>query len=126
MFRFLSLVIIATAACAPETEPVDGMAAFQSQCAACHGANGQGMAVSDGVVAPDLTRISARNGGSYPADYVMSVIDGFNRGNHVSGVMPRFGDGDLGPIIMTEEDGNPVPVPAELLALSNYIETLQR
>ncbi|MBS1303129.1 cytochrome c [Loktanella sp. SALINAS62] len=127
MFRFLPFAVLALAACTPEQPPVNGKAAFEAKCAQCHGITGQdGVALAAGVTAPDLTRISARNGGTYPADYVMSVIDGFNRGQHVSGLMPKFGDGDLGPIIMTEEDGNPVPVPAELLALSNYIETLQR
>jgi hypothetical protein len=37
-----------------------------------------------------------------------------------------IGDGDLGPLVMTSQDGNPVPVPAELLALSNYLQLIQR
>jgi len=57
----------------------------------------------------------------------MSQIDGFTRGAHGGAdPMPHFGDGDLGPLVMTSEDGNPVPVPAELLALSNYLQLIQR
>ena len=57
---------------------------------------------------------------------VMSIIDGLDRGAHFSAAMPEFGAGDMGPLVMTDEDGNPVPVPADLLALADYLESLQR
>ncbi|RYH02301.1 c-type cytochrome [Salipiger sp. IMCC34102] len=129
MTRLALLSLIGLAACAPETPTYDGAQAFQAQCASCHGALGRGNGpLAEGLSpAPsDLTTLTRRFGGTYPADHVMTAIDGYNRGAHFSAAMPRFGDGDLGPMIMTEEDGNPMPIPAELLALSNYIETLQR
>ncbi|MFZ3581004.1 c-type cytochrome [Loktanella sp. DJP18] len=122
--------LLALAACAPEQKQIDGEAAFMAQCAGCHGASGRGdgpMAAGLPVAPPDLTLISARNGVTFPADRVMSQIDGFTRGSHGGAdPMPHFGDGDMGPLIMTAEDGNPVPVPAELLALSNYLRLIQR
>lgn len=71
---------------------------------------------------PDLTRISARNGGAFPRDYVMGAIDGFQRRDHFSGAMPAFGDADLGPLVAAP-DGTPVP--AMLLALAAYLEQIQ-
>ncbi len=130
--RFIILTgFVTLAGCAPDAPPaVDGQAAFMSQCAACHGADGRGggpAAAGLAVALPDLTTISARNGGTFPTDRVMSTIDGFNRDGHAGAdPMPHFGDGDMGPLIMTSEDGNPVPVPAELLALSNYLQSIQR
>jgi mono/diheme cytochrome c family protein len=122
--------LLALAACAPESESVDGEVAFMTQCSACHGRDARGggpMAANLPIAPPDLTLISARNGGNFPQDRVMSQIDGFTRGAHGrADPMPHFGDGDLGPLVMTAEDGNPMPVPAELLALSNYLRVIQR
>ncbi|MCF7698058.1 c-type cytochrome [Loktanella sp. M215] len=121
---------LALAACAPEQKQIDGEAAFMAQCSGCHGRDGRGagpMAAGLPKAPADLTTISARNGGTFPEAKVMSQIDGFNRGKHGGAdPMPHFGDGDLGPVVMTEDDGNPVPVPAELLALSNYLRLIQR
>ncbi|KAA9009899.1 c-type cytochrome [Histidinibacterium aquaticum] len=125
--------ILALAACAPE-QGVDlereGALAFAENCAACHGADARGggpLAEGLPVAPPDLTTLSARNGGTFPRDYVMSVIDGYRRGAHFSDAMPEFGAGDLGPTIMTEgPDGMGTPVPERLLALADYLEGLQQ
>ncbi len=52
---------------------------FRNYCAACHGVDG----VGDGTLAefltlsiPDLTKLTKRNAGSFPADKVMQMIDG--------------------------------------------------
>ena len=129
--RIIILIgLLGFAACAPEGNQIDGEAAFMAQCAGCHGAGGRGdgpAAAGLPVRPADLTTISARNGGSFPEDRVMSQIDGFNRGRHGGAdPMPHFGDGDMGPLVMTEDDGNPMPVPAELLALTNYLRLIQR
>ena len=50
--------------------------------------------------APDLTTLSARNGGIFPINYVMSTIDGFNRALHFSGAMPEFGANGMGDTIV--------------------------
>ena len=127
MQRFIILAVIALAACVEE--PVDGRTAYQADCAGCHGADARGdgpAAAGLAVAPPDLTQIAARNGGTFPRDRVMSTIDGLNRGAHFSAAMPEFGAGDMGETIMTEEDGLGMPVPARLLALTDYLESIQR
>lgn len=127
MRYFIILAALGLAACVEE--PVDGRMAFQADCAGCHGADarGNGPAASGLAIAPpDLTQIAARNGGTFPRDRVMSTIDGLNRSSHFSTAMPEFGAGDMGETIMVEEDGLGMPVPARLLVLTDYLESIQR
>ncbi|PWG15980.1 c-type cytochrome [Salibaculum griseiflavum] len=112
----------------PDTSVEAGKAAYQTECAACHGADGRGagdFGVELFTIPPDLTTLSAQNGGDFPRDYVMSVIDGYDRSHAFSAAMPEFGVLDLGPTVIVEEDGVGTPVPATLLALANYLETIQ-
>jgi mono/diheme cytochrome c family protein len=58
---------------------LSGAELFERFCAACHGSEARG----DGPVArglattpPDLTRISERNGGQFPAQAILETIDG--------------------------------------------------
>ena len=120
----------ATAACV-QTEPeISGQAAFMESCAGCHGTDARGAgAVGQTLdkVPPDLTGLSARNGGVFPRDYVMSTIDGLTRRPHFSPDMPEFGAGDMGDTTIVENaDGTGTPVPERLLALAEYLESLQR
>ena len=124
---FAALAVLA--ACNTEA-PVDGRMSFMADCAACHGPDARGggeFAAALPVAPPDLTGLSARNGGVFPRDAVMSTIDGYARGDHFSAAMPEFGAGDMGPLVIVEDgEGNGIPVPARLLALADYLETLQR
>jgi mono/diheme cytochrome c family protein len=130
------LMIVAAAlpvilvACAPQPETV-GKSLYQSYCTACHGPAGQG----DGPLAadldrpvPDLTQIAARNGGTFPTARVMNTIDGYTRVREGNVTMPEFGaDLQAGPLVMFDSgDGRPVPTPANLVALAEYLRTLQR
>ena len=127
MRKSIPIILCLVAACAPQDRP-DGRQAFLADCAACHGRDAKGngpAAVAMGVVAPDLTTLSARNGGVFPRDAVRSIIDGFERDPHFSSAMPEFGAGDMGDTVIVEEDGLPVPVPARLLELSDYLESIQ-
>ncbi|WP_255449617.1 c-type cytochrome [Shimia ponticola] len=113
------------AACSMTTETgLDadrGAQLYAQECAACHGADAKG-----GEIGPDLTGLSARNGGVFPRDFVMSTIDGYARGSGHANPMPIFGDGGMGPTVVVEtEDGQGTPVPAELLALTTFLETVQ-
>ena len=126
---FTGLALVALTGCGLEEPRPDGAKLFAADCAGCHGADAMGngpLTAGLAVPPPDLTGIAARNGGVFPRDYVMSIIDGLDRGAHFSAAMPEFGAGDMGPLVMTDEDGNPVPVPADLLALADYLESLQR
>jgi len=54
----------------PKVSPGDPQAMFSGYCAACHGLDGKGTGPAAAALkkAPaDLTKISARNGGTFPA-----------------------------------------------------------
>jgi mono/diheme cytochrome c family protein len=124
MLRILPVgALILAAACTPE-HSVSGRQAYEEDCAACHGMDAKGGG-SFGqqliTVPPDLTGLSARNGGVFPLDYVMSTIDGLHRDAGFSAAMPEFGAGDMGETVMVGS----TPVPARLLALAGYLESLQ-
>jgi len=117
-------------ACARPPE-VQGRALYQEFCVSCHGESGRG----DGPAAPgldrkvpDLTLISARNGGTYPLADVLSTIDGYSRAREDNLTMPEFGVMmEDGPLVMVDTgDGIPTPTPERLLALAEYLRTLQR
>lgn len=124
---------LALTACAPETDVTRtgadrGAEVFATNCAACHGADAKGggpKAAGLNPAPPDLTRIAARNGGTYPANEVMSTIDGYTSGAK-GAAMPAFGEGDLGPLVQVEANGVSTPIPADLLALNTYLESLQQ
>jgi len=67
----------------PETthliESIQGPALYTAYCAVCHGVDGKGggpMAKSLKAALPDLTRISAREGGKFPLMRIEHVISG--------------------------------------------------
>jgi len=74
---------------------VEGKDLFRAHCAACHGTDGRGNgpAASGLKVKPaDLTLISARNGGKFPADRVSHIIAGDDKIiPHGSREMPVWG-----------------------------------
>jgi mono/diheme cytochrome c family protein len=127
---FALIACVATAACIPTKEPISGQAAFLESCAGCHGNDARGageVGLTLDKVPPDLTGLAARNGGVFPRDAVMSTIDGLTRRPHFSADMPEFGAGDMGDTIIVENpDGTGTPVPERLLALADYLESLQR
>lgn len=62
-------------------DPIEeiGKQEFTQSCAACHGENGKGGGpVAEVLVVkpPDLTTISKRHGGEFPAPWVYRIIDG--------------------------------------------------
>lgn len=72
-----------------------GAELFQRFCAACHGAEGKGngpVAATLNVMVPNLTRLSDRNGGRFPAQRVEEYIDGRSPiAAHGSRTMPVWG-----------------------------------
>jgi mono/diheme cytochrome c family protein len=128
--RYLVFPALAVlAGCIDEPE-VSGAQLYADNCAACHGADGTGGGPAGAdlpVAPPDLTGLASRNNGVFPRDYVMSTIDGYTRDSHFGAGMPTFGDGDLGEVVIVEnQDGTGTPVPVDLLALADYLESIQR
>ena len=69
---------------------------FDSYCAVCHGKDGKGNGPAASALKKqpaDLTRISARNGGAFPATHVQRFIEGLDEvPAHGSRDMPMWGD----------------------------------
>lgn len=104
---------------------------FRLYCSNCHGEGGQG----DGPKtfglsgpAPDLTRLSERNGGVFPRERLQAIIDGREiLKNHGDREMPVWGvwfkmeaEEDLG-----GAEGDEGTVQRRITALIDFLETLQ-
>ena len=59
---------------------------------------------------------------------VMSVIDGYSRARDGNVTMPEFGiDLQAGPLVLYDSgDGRRTPTPSKLVALAEYLRTIQR
>ena len=110
----------------PPTRPVDGATIFRNNCAACHGLEGRG----DGPVSktltrnvPNLTRLSQRNGGAFPAIHVRTTIM-FGADDtlpaHGSKTMPIWGP-IFHEIEFDQDLGN-----VRLENITKYLESIQR
>jgi len=100
----------------------DAAGMFQSYCATCHGkdATGNGPAAKALVKAPaDLTRIAARNGGTYPEVKVKRYIEGLDEvPAHGTRDMPMWGD------LFRALNRDTAQIRVQ--ALSDYLEGLQK
>lgn len=123
--------LLALGACTEAEMPVasDGRALFMQNCAVCHGEDGKGdgpLARASTVAPRDLTLIALRNGDDFPRARIMSVIDGYARSDLSGQGMPEFGallSGDTVPF--DSGDGILTPTPRKLVALLEYLETIQ-
>lgn len=126
-----SAAALLIAACSPEEMPQasDGRSLFMENCAVCHGADGKGdgpMARAMSKPPANLTLITVRNGNSFPRVKVLSTIDGYAKSDINGPNMPEFGallEGDLVPL--DTGDGVLTPTPRKLVALLEYIESIQ-
>ena len=123
------LAVTLLAACQPAETPVpDPALDFAENCAACHGTTGRG----DGPLAADLpkapanlTRLAEANGGAFPTTRVMAQIWGY-AGAKGQGVMPAFASLMEGATLPYDGgDGILTPTPLRLVALAEYLKTLQ-
>lgn len=128
---FLTLVAAAPAAAQdPASALALGEQTYLSACAGCHGEAAQGdgpMTEILTVPVPDLTGLAAANGGSFPWLRVVHTIDGRSGLRGHGGPMPIFGilfADDPG--VADGPDGNPVFVSARVLAVVEYLQSLQR
>lgn len=132
-FALSACAALLIAACAPQEsmpQPDDGRSLFLSNCAVCHGNDAKGdgpMARAMSTAPKDLTLISVRHGGKFPRARIMSTIDGYAHSKTMTGPgMPEFGallEGDLIPY--DSGDGRMTPTPRKLVALAEYLESIQ-
>ncbi len=109
-----------------------GKQEFDANCATCHGSSGKGDgAFSDMllVTIPDLTTLSARNGGKFPVDRIYGVIDGrAELRAHGLRQMPVWGNYYT---MMPLHETDDYPYDAEafvrsrIVALTDYLNRLQ-
>ena len=126
----LAVTVIALPArtIAAETSLPNGQKLFKDRCASCHGADatGNGPAASGMSPSPaNLTEISKRAGGTFPAARISEVITyGGNVAAHGTGPMPIWGkvfsvEGGRGKIGAATSRRN-------VIALKRYLETIQK
>ena len=81
LIRSCTLAVLLVVAAASQAQPRTDLGRFEyeSNCLTCHGEAGRGdgpYSVNLKLPVPDLTQISRRNGGIYPAERVRRLIDG--------------------------------------------------
>lgn len=107
----------------------DGAVFFAANCASCHGADGRGAgpdAASLTQKPTDVTQLSEKNGGTFPAARALSYIYGDPEKSHLARVMPEFGPVMAEDLVPLEIDGVLTPTPRELAGLLAYLESIQR
>lgn len=132
--------LVAACAMAVSVAPMEvgagsiGEAEYGNSCAACHGAEGKGDGPLKGHLStevPDLTQLSARNGGVFPVAKVYATIDGtMMAGPHGTREMPVWGHrygargaSGANPDYRVEE--TEVFVRFRILALTEYLAGIQ-
>ena len=106
------------------TSAASGEEMYKTYCAVCHGTDGKGggPAASALKVAPaDLTQLSKKNGGKYPALKVTSAIRG-------EGDVPAHGSKEMpvwGSLFWNMSHGHESEVQQRMANLTKYIESLQ-
>jgi mono/diheme cytochrome c family protein len=107
-----------------QTSPASGREMFKTYCAACHGkdAKGGGPAAAElKTPPPDLTTLTTRHDGKFPADYVSNVLrNGAKAPAHGSSEMPVWG-----PLFASVSGRDPAVVNMRIANLVRYLESLQ-
>lgn len=133
-------MLVATTVCAlflaqgqgaAEERRSDGKAEYFNSCAVCHGRDGRGHGpMAEQLIKPpaDLTRLSERNGGTFPYSRVFAIIDGrYIVPGHGDREMPiwgrRFTDENVKSL---GETGGEIVATERVHELTGYVESLQR
>ncbi len=109
---------------APPTSATSGAEMYASYCAACHGKDGKGngpAAQALKVPPPDLTTLTRRHDGKFPALVVAHAIGGeANLSAHGSKDMPVWG-----PVFRALSRNDQAVVQMRITNLTKYVESLQ-
>jgi mono/diheme cytochrome c family protein len=107
------------------TNAASGQEMYASYCAVCHGANATGNGPAQSALkipATDLTTLTEKNGGKYPAMHVSSVLRG-------DAELPAHGSKDMpvwGPLFRNMSQGHDAEVQQRIANINAYIESLQK
>ncbi len=111
-----------------QTSPASGEQMFSTYCAVCHGAKatGNGPAAPAMKIPPvDLTTLSQRNHGAFPAAHVDSVLQfGVENPAHGTSQMPIWGD--LLASLHSTGPGNATMVHQRIINLTGYLKQIQK
>ena len=111
-----------------QTSPASGPVMYATYCAACHGtkALGDGPAAQALKTQPvDLTLLSQKNGGIFPTNHVMSVLQlGVTNPAHGSAEMPIWGDLFLS--LNSSSRNAPTLVRQRVFNLTTYLKQIQK
>lgn len=109
----------------PGVAGVAGAYAFRTYCATCHGTDGKGEGPLSNNLRfhpPDLSLLSKRNGGEFPAEKVLRIVDGRKPlPGHGGPDMPIWGDA-----FRNAETGyDDAKVKEKVRLVVDYLRTLQ-
>ena len=96
---------------------------FHCYCAPCHGANDKGNGPAAGSLKnppANLTQLTKKNSGKFPADHVTTVLRNGVSGAHGSSDMPVWG-----PLFSQVSGHDDALVQMRISNLVHYLETIQ-
>lgn len=106
------------------SNPASGPEMFKLYCAACHGVDGKGTGPAAAALKKtpaDLTLLSAKNNGKFPALKVINTIQGSDiAASHGSRDMPIWGD------IFRSFGGGQMITEMRVKNLSSHLESIQQ
>ena len=103
---------------------------YQDACEGCHGPEARGDGPKSALLSvevPDLTTFANRNDGAFDKVRVVRLIDGREGLAAHGGPMPMFGGLLTGnPVVLDGPDGSPVATTEPILAIVDWLETVQQ
>lgn len=123
----ISMMVAALPAIAQDA--AEGEMIFSTYCATCHGMDGSGggpMAELLAIAPPDLTALTAGNGGAFPTERVVFRIDGRDMLTAHGGPMPLFGGFFEGTgAAVSTQGGQPIVTSVPVADLVTWLESVQ-
>jgi len=105
-------------------DPTNGKLMYTNYCAPCHGANARGNGPVAGALKQqpvDLTVLARSNGGKFPSDHVVSVLEfGSETPAHGSAQMPVWG-----PVLSKMDNTHAQDSALRIANLNRYLKSIQ-